>query len=89
LHREVFNHYKPECKTDADPSETILTTIRTRYNTLSDVQKSIADYVLANSSQVILLSISDLAERCGTSETTITRFYGSSDIKATRFSGSR
>jgi len=30
--------------------------------------------VLANSSQVILLSISDLADRCGTSETTITRF---------------
>ncbi|MCP5514523.1 MAG: MurR/RpiR family transcriptional regulator [Spirochaetales bacterium] len=56
------------------PAESILTTIRTRYHTLSDVQKSIADYVLANSSEVMLHSISDIAARCSTSETTIMRF---------------
>ena len=71
LGRRFFTILSPE---SAASAESILTTIRTRYNTLSDVQKIIADYVLANSSEVILLSISDLADRCGTSETTITRF---------------
>jgi DNA-binding MurR/RpiR family transcriptional regulator len=58
----------------AATAESILTTIRTRYHTLSDVQKNIADYVLANSSEVMLHSISDIAGKCGTSETTIMRF---------------
>ena len=48
--------------------------IRTRYNTLSPTQKQIADFVLSHSEQVILLSLSDLADKCSTSETTILRF---------------
>jgi len=52
----------------------LFTDIRTKYNTLSPAQKQIADFVLNNYEQVILLSISDLAEKCNTSETTIVRF---------------
>ncbi|EAX48892.1 transcriptional regulator, RpiR family [Thermosinus carboxydivorans Nor1] len=48
--------------------------IRTKYHTLSPTQKQIADFVLKNSEEVMLLSISDFAERCNTSETTILRF---------------
>ncbi|MDX9801856.1 MAG: MurR/RpiR family transcriptional regulator [Spirochaetia bacterium] len=75
-----MNENNPAVSGSAYPSgsaataESILTTIRTRYHTLSDVQKNIADYVLANSSEVMLHSISDIAGKCGTSETTIMRF---------------
>lgn len=48
--------------------------IRTRYHVLSPAQKHIADVVLNNPEQVILCSLGDLAEKCGTSETTILRF---------------
>ena len=54
--------------------QSLFTDIRTKYNTLSPAQKHIADFVLNHFEQVILLSISDLAEQCGTSETTIVRF---------------
>lgn len=52
----------------------LFTDIRTRYNTLSPTQKKIADFVLSNPDKVILFSISDLAQQCNTSETTIMRF---------------
>ncbi len=54
--------------------QSLFTDIRTKYNTLSPAQKQIADFVLNHFEQVILLSISDLAEQCNTSETTIVRF---------------
>ena len=54
--------------------ENLFSHIRTRYHTLSPAQKQIADFVLNNSEQVILFSLSELAEKCGTSETTILRF---------------
>lgn len=52
----------------------IFSHIRTNYHVLSPTQKQIADFVLNNSDQVILLSLADLAEKCKTSETTILRF---------------
>lgn len=54
--------------------ENLFSHIRTRYHTLSPAQKQIADFVLNNADQVILFSLSDLAEKCSTSETTILRF---------------
>lgn len=48
--------------------------IRTKYNTLSPTQKTIADFVLNNPDKVILLSLNDIAAECDTSETTILRF---------------
>ena len=55
------------------PNE-ILTTMRTKYNTLSAVQKVIANYVFKHTSEVILLPLSELAAKCNTSETTVMRF---------------
>ena len=55
-------------------TSTLFTEIRTKYNTFSAAQKIIANYVLENSEKVILLTISDLAAACNTSETTILRF---------------
>lgn len=52
----------------------LFTQIRTKYNILSGTQKKIADFVLSNADKVILYSISELAQQCDTSETTIMRF---------------
>jgi len=54
--------------------DNVFTTMRTKYHVLSPVQKKIADFILAHSSEVILYSIGDLAAECKTSETTIMRF---------------
>ena len=54
--------------------DSLLSEIRIKYNTLSKNQKNIADYILQNLEQVTLLSISDLASNCDTSETTVMRF---------------
>ncbi|MCH4071593.1 MurR/RpiR family transcriptional regulator [Pseudoramibacter sp.] len=52
----------------------ILTNIRTKYNTLSKTQKVIADFILKNASRIPMLSITELAKACDTSETTVMRF---------------
>lgn len=52
----------------------LLTLIRTKYNLFSKNQKNIADYILDNTDSVALLSITDLARKCDTSETTVMRF---------------
>lgn len=52
----------------------LFSTIRTYYHTLSPTQKVIADYVLNKSKTAVLLSISDIAAECNTSETTVMRF---------------
>lgn len=54
--------------------DSIFSLIRTKYNTMSPTQKSIADFILENSEKVILYTISELARLCNTSETTIMRF---------------
>lgn len=55
-------------------NDAVLTAIRTRYNTLSNVQQRIADFVLKNPGRTVLMTISDIASECDTSETTILRF---------------
>ena len=52
----------------------LLSDIRTKYNLLSKTQKTIADYILDNPDATILLSITELANYCSTSETTVMRF---------------
>lgn len=63
----------------------IFTLIKTNYHSLSQTQKSIADYIMLKPQKVISYSINDLASKCNTSETTIFRFlnkigYGSYQI---------
>ncbi|MEG2897547.1 MAG: MurR/RpiR family transcriptional regulator [Eubacterium sp.] len=52
----------------------LLSDIRTNYNLLSKTQKVIANYILDHPDAVTLLSITDLAGHCKTSETTVMRF---------------
>lgn len=60
----------------------LLSEIRTKYNTLSKTQKVIADYILDNPDSTSLLSITDLAGRCNTSETTVMRFLKKLDYSS-------
>ncbi|MGB9662002.1 MAG: MurR/RpiR family transcriptional regulator [Moorellaceae bacterium] len=52
----------------------ILLKIGSIYNSLTKAEKKVADYVLENSNEVIYLSVTELAERCGCGETTVIRF---------------
>lgn len=51
----------------------LLTDLRTKYNTFSKIQKSIADFILLDPERATFLSITDLARNCNTSETTVMR----------------
>lgn len=55
-------------------SNDIFATIRIKYNTLSDSQKSVADYILVNPEKVMYSSLGDLAANTNVSETTVLRF---------------
>ncbi len=52
----------------------VLGSIRVNYNALSAVQRRIADFVQQNAEKVMFQSITELAQACETSETTIMRF---------------
>lgn len=54
--------------------EQYLLKIRTLYNSFSKTEKMIADYVLENREEIIYMSVTELAEKCKVSETTIIRF---------------
>ena len=54
--------------------ENLFATIRSKYNTLSKVQKNIADYILNNKLEVVRITISELAKKCNVSEPTVIRF---------------
>lgn len=51
-----------------------LSAIRSKYNTLSASQKSVADYVLENPEKVMVGTLSEVASDIGVSETTVIRF---------------
>ncbi len=48
--------------------------IKILYNKMGSAEKKIADWIFDNPDEIIPLSISELAERCGCSEATIVRF---------------
>lgn len=53
---------------------TIMLRIKALYNDMGRGEKKIADCILENQSEIIGLSISELAEKCGCGEATIVRF---------------
>lgn len=59
----------------------ILDRIHTAYYGLTATERRVADYVLANHDQVQYMSISQLAEVCGTAEATISRFCRNLKLK--------
>jgi DNA-binding MurR/RpiR family transcriptional regulator len=58
----------------SDSATGILSRIHHTYDELSQTERRIADWILANASDATTLSISDIAERCGVGEATIFRF---------------
>lgn len=48
--------------------------LRSLYPTLTRIEKKIADYVMDNASEIVFETISDFAEKCDVSETSIVRF---------------
>ncbi|WP_210471327.1 MurR/RpiR family transcriptional regulator [Sporosarcina sp. 6E9] len=52
----------------------ILALIHSKYNNFTNTEKKVADYILQNTSNVIYMSITDLAEACGVGESSVFRF---------------
>ena len=59
----------------------ILERIHASYYQLTATEKKVADFVLAQHSQIQFMSITQLAEACGTAEATISRFCRSLKLK--------
>lgn len=59
----------------------ILERIHAAYYQLTTAERKVADYVLAQHSQVQLMSITQLADECGTADATISRFCRSLKLK--------
>ena len=59
----------------------ILERIHTAYYQLTAAEKKVADFVLAQHAQVQFMSITQLADECGTAEATISRFCRSLKLK--------
>ena len=59
----------------------ILERIHSAYYTLTAAERKVADFVLAQHSQVQFMSITQLAEECGTAEATVSRFCRSLKLK--------
>ena len=64
-----------------EQSMDILERIRASYYQLTAAERKVADYVLTQHSQVQFMSITQLADECGTAETTVTRFCRSLKLK--------
>ena len=59
----------------------ILERIHAAYYQLTATERKVADYVLAHSSQVQFMSITQLADECGTADASISRFCRSLKLK--------
>ena len=59
----------------------ILERIHASYYQLTASEKKVADFVLLNHSQVLFMSITQLADECGTAEATVSRFCRSLKLK--------
>lgn len=59
----------------------IFSLIHSRYISLTNTEKKIADYILENIKDVIYMSINDLAEACNVGEASVFRFCKTMDFK--------
>ena len=59
----------------------IFTSIRSHYNVFTKAEKKVADFVLENPRQILDMSITDLADRCGIGDTSVFRFCRDLDLK--------
>ena len=56
------------------PTNSVLTQIQSLYPSLRPAERKVADFLLEEPDKVIYLSISECAEKCNVSETTVIRF---------------
>jgi len=61
-------------------SNNLLVNIRMRYDSLTKLEKKVADYVLSNPQSVMKMTLSDLAAHCGVGDTTVFRFCRTMDL---------
>ncbi len=59
----------------------ILAYIHARYNRFTNTEKKVADYILENTTDVIYMSITDLAEACDVGESSVFRFCKTLKLK--------
>jgi len=59
----------------------IFSQIRSRYNSFTNTEKKVADYILENMKDVIYMSITDLADACNVGESSVFRFCKTMDLK--------
>ncbi|RDU35681.1 MurR/RpiR family transcriptional regulator [Neobacillus piezotolerans] len=59
----------------------IFTLIHSRYNSFTNTEKKVADYILENMKDVIFMSITDLADACNVGESSIFRFCKTMNLK--------
>jgi DNA-binding MurR/RpiR family transcriptional regulator len=59
----------------------IFSHIRSRYNSFTNTEKKVADYILENMKAVIYMSITDLADACHVGESSVFRFCKTLDLK--------
>lgn len=62
--------------------DNLFATIRSRFNTLSKIQKTIADFILNNKSETVRLTINELSQKCNVSEPTVIRFINKLDYSS-------
>lgn len=55
-------------------SDNLILQIKASYNQLTKAEKKVADYVIANQSKVLYMSITDLADACKVGDTSVYRF---------------
>jgi len=53
--------------------DNLFAAIRSRFNTLSKIQKNVADFILNNKSETVRLTINELSQKCNVSEPTVIR----------------
>jgi len=59
----------------------ILLVIRSRYNSFTNTERKVADFVIKNTQEVISMSITDLAYACEVGESSVFRFCKSLDLR--------
>ncbi|KOS69106.1 transcriptional regulator [Lysinibacillus contaminans] len=62
-------------------NQDIFTLIHSRYNSFTNTEKKVADYILENIKGVIYMSITDLADACNVGESSVFRFCKTMDLK--------
>ena len=54
--------------------ESIIHKIRGLYSSMGPAEKKIANFILANTQEMISCSVTELAEKCGCGDATVVRF---------------